>query len=260
MGDGFNLGWKLAAVISGTAQPDLLHTYSAERQSVAQDLIDFDREWTQVLIDQENNGETPEFQKYFVEHGRYTAGVAVRYAPSILTGNSDHQALATGFEIGTRFHSAPVIRVADGKRIELGHTVLADGRWRLFAFGSQSKLSEFCHFWIDDRASPLNAHCKKTQDPDAVFDLRAILPIDYRDIDITTVPEILRPPKGRYGLTDYEKVFCPDLKTGPNIFDLRGIDRDQGALVVVRPDQYVSDVLPFSDRQRLSGFFAAIFK
>ena len=33
-----------------------------------------------------------------------------------------------------RFHSAPVIRLADAKPVHLGHTVKADGRWRLFAF------------------------------------------------------------------------------------------------------------------------------
>jgi phenol 2-monooxygenase/3-hydroxybenzoate 4-monooxygenase len=64
------------------------------------------------------------------------------------------------------------------------------------------------------------------------------------------------PPKGRYGLRDYEKIFCPDLKNGPDIFDLRGIDRAQGALVVVRPDQYVAHVLPLHAHRALADFFA----
>jgi hypothetical protein len=29
------------------------------------------------------------------------------------------------------------------------------------------------------------------------------------------------------------------MKNGPDIFDLRGIGRDNGAIVIVRPDQYV---------------------
>ena len=45
MQDSFNLGWKLAAVLRGIASPELLHTYSDERQAIAQELIDFDREW-----------------------------------------------------------------------------------------------------------------------------------------------------------------------------------------------------------------------
>ena len=39
-----------------------------------------------------------------------------------------------------------------------------------------------------------------------------------------------------------EKLFCADPTL--DIFDLRGIDRAQGALVLVRPDQYVAHVLP----------------
>jgi hypothetical protein len=57
-------------------------------------------------------------------------------------------------------------------------------------------------------------------------------------------------------LRDYEKVFSPDLKDGPDIFDLRGIDRGQGALVVVRPDQYIAHVLPLAAHQALADFFA----
>ena len=32
MADAFNLGWKLAPVLRGIAEPELLHTYSEERQ------------------------------------------------------------------------------------------------------------------------------------------------------------------------------------------------------------------------------------
>ena len=66
---------------------------------------------------------------------------------------------------------------------------------------------------------------------------------------------MLLPRKGRFGLIDYEKAYCPDLKSGPDIFVLRGIDRGKGAMVVVRPDQYVSNVLPLDAHDELAGFF-----
>jgi len=49
MADAWNLGWKLGAVIRGTARPELLHTYSGERQGIAQELIDFDREFARMF-------------------------------------------------------------------------------------------------------------------------------------------------------------------------------------------------------------------
>jgi phenol 2-monooxygenase len=61
------------------------------------------------------------------------------------------------------------------------------------------------------------------------------------------------PSKGRFGLTDYEKIFCADHDN--DIFDLRGIDRTSGCMVVVRPDQYVAHVLPLDDHAGLSAFF-----
>jgi phenol 2-monooxygenase (NADPH) len=54
------------------------------------------------------------------------------------------------------------------------------------------------------------------------------------------------PHKGRYGLLDYEKIFCADIKGGNDIFTIRAIDREAGCIFVVRPDQYVAHVLPLN--------------
>jgi phenol 2-monooxygenase len=51
-------------------------------------------------------------------------------------------------------------------------------------------------------------------------------------------------------------MFCPDLKGGNDIFTLRGIDRERGCMVVVRPDQYVAHVLPLDGHEELAAFFA----
>ncbi len=46
MQDGFNLGWKLGAVLEGRSDATLLRSYSDERQPISQELIDFDKEWS----------------------------------------------------------------------------------------------------------------------------------------------------------------------------------------------------------------------
>lgn len=48
---------------------------------------------------------------------------------------------------------------------------------------------------------------------------------------------------------------CPDLKNGADIFDLRGIARKRGAVVAVRPDQCVANVLPLDALNKLAAFF-----
>ncbi|HWK97500.1 MAG TPA: FAD-binding monooxygenase [Pseudolabrys sp.] len=261
MQDGFNLGWKLVAVLRKRAVPDLLKTYSAERQAVAKELIDFDREWTQV-ISSSKGADPAETQRYFVQHGRYTAGTATRYRPALLTGEPTHQDLAKGLTIGMRFHSAPVIRVADAMAMELGHTVKADGRWRLFAFAPKGdagqaggRIHALCEFLAGAPDSPVRKYTPAGADIDAIIDLRAVFQQGHRDLDIGGLPALLRPAKGRFGLTDYEKAFAPDLKGGRDIFTLRDIDRGKGGLVVVRPDQYVAQILPLDGFAELSAYF-----
>jgi phenol 2-monooxygenase (NADPH) len=68
---------------------------------------------------------------------------------------------------------------------------------------------------------------------------------------------VLLPRKGRFGLIDYEKLFCPDLEAG-DVFELRGVDRETGCMVVVRPDEYVSRVLPLDAHEALVEFFEVI--
>jgi phenol 2-monooxygenase len=268
MQDGFNLGWKLAAVLRKRSRPDLLHTYSAERQAIAKELIDFDREWAQVLSSAaksqaDDKGFDPaETQSYFVRHGRYTAGTATFYRPSILTGKATYQHLAAGLTIGMRFHSAPVIRLADGKPIQLGHVVKADGRWRLFAFGGaeqpaspHSGIRKLCDFLADAPQSPLRQFAAAGEDIDSVIDVRAVFQQNHRDLAIEAMPDFLLPAKGRLGLRDYEKMFCPDLRNGNDIFAVRGIERERGCMVVVRPDQYVAHVLPLDGFAQLAAFF-----
>ena len=261
MQDGFNLGWKLASVLRKRCAPHLLHTYSAERQAIAKDLIDFDREWAAMLASSKGF-DAAETQSYFVRHGRYTAGTAAHYRPSILTGEATWQHLAEGLTIGMRFHSAPVIRIADAKPVHLGHAVKADGRWRIFAFAGAedpaapvSGIRALCDFLSQARESPVMKYTSAGEDIDAVIDVRAIFQQGHRELAVEAMPPFLLPRKGRYGLCDYEKMFCADLKSRNDIFAMRGIDRERGCMVVVRPDQYIAHVLPLDGYQQLAAFF-----
>jgi 2-polyprenyl-6-methoxyphenol hydroxylase-like FAD-dependent oxidoreductase len=261
MQDGFNLGWKLASVLRQRCPPRLLHTYSAERQAVAKELIDFDREWAGILASSKGF-DAKETQSYFVRHGRYTAGTAAHNRPSIISGEPIHQHLARGLTIGMRFHSAPVIRLGDARPLHLGHTIKADGRWRIFAFGGandpaapNSGIRALCDFLAGAPQSPVRKYTPVGEDIDAVIDVRAVFQQGHRELALEAMPSFLLPRKGRYGLCDYEKIFCAELKSGNDIFTQRGIDREAGCMVVVRPDQYIAHVLPLDGHEQLAAFF-----
>jgi phenol 2-monooxygenase len=268
MQDAFNLGWKLGAVLSGRSSPQILHTYSAERQAVAQALIDFDRKFARMFSEApkraaDGEGIDPaEFQSYFLQQGRFTAGMATHYPPSLISAAPEHQTLARGLVVGMRFHSAPVIRLADAKPVQLGHVGKADGRWRLYLFADAadpaspaSKLRALCAELAGSPEALIRRYTPDGSDIDGVLDVRAVLQQGHRTLSVAGMPDLLLPRKGRYGLIDYEKIFCADAKTG-DIFEMRGIART-GCIVAVRPDQYVANVLPLEAYAELAAFFGA---
>ncbi|WP_256839504.1 FAD-binding monooxygenase [Ornithinimicrobium faecis] len=260
MQDGFNLAWKLGQVLTGRSPESLMATYSAERQPVAQQLIDFDREWSSLMARKPEEIEDPqELATYYLATAEFPSGFMTQYPPSLITGTAEHQGLAEGFPIGKRFKSAEVVKACDGNVQHLGHHARADGRWRVYAFadapapGQSSALTDWARWLSQSPDSPLVRHTPADGDVDAVLDVKVIYQQGFEDIDLTTLDPVFVPRTGPFGLMDWEKVFAAG--NGSDIFAERSISRD-GAVVVVRPDQYVAHVLPLTATQELSDFFA----
>lgn len=263
MQDGFNLGWKLGHVLTGLAPAALLETYSAERQPVAQQLIDFDREWSSLMARKpEEISDPQELATFYLGTAEFPSGFMTQYGPSMVVTDAAHQQLAPGFPVGKRFKSVEVVRVCDGNVVHLGHHAKADGRWRVYAFadapaaGEPSALADWAE-WAFAPGSPFLRHTPAGADADAVFDVKAIYQQRFEDVDLTRVPQAFLPQTGPLGLTDWEKVYAaaPSAWSSADIFDERGLSR-AGVVVVVRPDQYVAAILPLTVTAELDAFFA----
>jgi phenol 2-monooxygenase len=263
MQDGWNIGWKLGQVLEGRSPETLLATYSAERQVIAQNLIDFDKTWSTLMAKKPEEFEDPtELEDFYVRTAEFPAGFMTQYQPSMITAEATHQHLATGFPLGKRFKSAPVERVCDGNPVHLGHHHRADGRWRIYAFadrpaaGEASALARWAEWMSSSSESPLVRFTPLDGDPDAVFDVKIVYQQDHTGVDLGRVPGLFLPRVGPFGLVDYEKVYAVDPTR--DIFDERGLDRD-GVVVVVRPDHYVAHVLPLDATAELAGFLDGVF-
>lgn len=237
MQDGFNLGWKLGAVLTGRARPALLASYGSERLEVARDLIAFDREWSGLMSTQEESPE--ELADYYLRTWEFPAGLMTRYQDSAITDRSCDPAAATGYPVGKRFHSAPVTRCSDAKPVYLGHQHAVDGRWRVYVFeaarGADADLS-----WTG-RIGAAVARAKP-EAMSAVEDLcECLLVLRQKEsvVDFDKIDGLFRPPVGRFRLRNWENVFCAGESN--DVFAERGIS-ERGALVIVRPDQYVAGV------------------
>ncbi|MFJ3393321.1 FAD-binding monooxygenase [Leifsonia aquatica] len=262
MQDGFNLGWKLGHVLDGRSPESLLATYSAERQVIAQNLIDFDREWSSLMAAKpEELGDPTELEDFYVRTAEFPAGFMTQYPPSLLVGESANQDLAAGFPLGKRFKSPMATRVCDGNPVHLGHHAKADGRWRIYVFADAAAPAESAAVadlaeWLEHApASPIVVSTPEGADLDAHFDVKVVYQQPHTEVDLGAVPSVFRPRVGPFGLIDQEKVYAAD--PADDVFEARGIDRG-GAIVVVRPDQYVAHVLPLGATDALAGFFAPI--
>ncbi|KAF5667284.1 phenol 2-monooxygenase [Fusarium heterosporum] len=262
--DGFNIGWKMAHVITGRASPEILKTYVLERQQMAQQLIEFDRSFSKLFSSEhrkENGLPAEHFRDKFVEAGRYTAGLATKYEPSILTCPAeDDGSVASGLTVGMRFPSTPVVRLSDAKPVQLNTVLPADGRWHVLIFYSGDDAGKNLHktgLELDDLVksfTPVDKHA------DAVINITLIIKSERKRTEIDRLPETFFPRTGQFSLRNVHKVFIDDespymLGCG-QAFSRYGIDTDTGAIIIVRPDLYVARVLRLSDIKSLPLFFS----
>ena len=259
--DGWNLSWKLAAVLEGRAPESLLDTYSSERRVIAQDLINFDKEWSTLMARPVDEWDDPQdLARWYEKTIEFPMGFMTQYPKNQIVAGAEHQHLAVGFPIGKRFKSAEVMRRADNRWRQLGHWHEADGRWRVYVFAdaaapaiSDTLTADFAHWWQHDAQSPRVKYTPHNADTDAVFDTKVIYQQDYTEVEPGHVPAAFKPIKTPFGLIDVNQIFASG--HGRDIFRDREIDK-AGAIVVVRPDQYVSGVFPLTAREELNAFFA----
>lgn len=259
MQDGWNLGWKLGYVLEDRSPESLLQTYSDERRVTAKNLIDFDKEWSTLMAKKPEEFDSPsQLEEFYVQTAEFPAGFMTEYTESLLTGDVAHQELAPGFPVGKRFKSVMTTRVADAVDVHLGHHHRADGRFRVYAFADQSgeQLGKWAEWLLSNTKSPLQRFTPLGGDLDSIFDVKAVYQQEHHDVDIMQASKLFLPLTGPFQLVDYEKIYAA--KPGEDIFDERGISRD-GAVVIVRPDQYVSAVLPLSDPEAVAKYFEPIF-
>ena len=269
MQDGFNLGWKLAAVLRKRCAPHLLKSYSAERQVIAKELIDFDREWAQVISSStaaNGNGKAfdPDLtQRYFVQHLRYTAGTVTRY-PAVAAHRrgdasasrrrlQDRHALPFGAGHPRRGCQARAARSHHQGGRALAHLRFCAGRGsrqrelrcsravRLPRRGAAVPGSEVHaggrqHRCGDRRPGGLSARPSRTR-----YRLRCHL-CSFLG-------------RAVLGCATMKKCSARTSKAAHDIFDMREIDRQHGCLVIVRPDQFISHILPLDGHTELTAFF-----
>ncbi|KAF7542455.1 hypothetical protein G7Z17_g11557 [Cylindrodendrum hubeiense] len=262
--DGYNIGWKLAAVLKKQALPEILQTYVSERQKTATELVEFDRSWTKLFSSayRQQHGITPEhFKDQFVKAGRYTAGQGIQYNESLLMSSNDEQSVATGLVVGMRFPSAQVVRFCDARAIQLVRALPADSKWHIVVFAGDI-LDREVAARLDKLSTEIASLVQKFtpigQDADAIIQSLLVLASKRTEVEQEQIPEVFTPIAGKWRSRCLQKVFVDDESYNSghgHAYKAYGIDAKQGCLAIVRPDQYVAMVASLGDFDRVSEFF-----
>lgn len=256
MQDGFNIAWKLGHVLDGRAPASLLRTYHGERQPAAKNLIDFDREWSTLMATPRDELEDPDaVERYYVKAEAFAAGMLTEYTHNDIVGTTEHRALAQGFPVGRRFKSNMALRRCDANPIHLGHTHVADGRYRIYVFADSARPGDphsTLARWANEMEELVTAYTPADGDATSYLDIKVIYQQNYRDFEVLDAPALFRPRVGTFSIPHWENVWAA--LSDDDIFTKRGISRD-GAVVIVRPDQYVGAVLPLDRPELVRDYF-----
>lgn len=264
MADTYNLGWKLALVCKGLASPEILETYEPERIAVAKGLIEFDHKLSRMfsgkpMIPGAMGGvDMAEFQQVFTAGNVFASGTNVDYARSVLEvkpGLDTHvEKWAQKMPVGKRFRTTKIVTHLEARPIHLEDRVLSDGRFRILVFcgdatskrtkaqleGIQQFLDSSDHFY--KKFTPQNGF------EDSVFDILTIYSSPRAELELADFPPFARPVDFK-GRTDFWKLYAGIENTyhegAVDAYAHFGIDKDAGAIVVLRPDGYVSMVTEF---------------
>ena len=225
--DGYNIGWKLASLLKGQIGPEILDTYTIERQRVAEKLVDWDRTWVRHMASKGKDqggvldaNNQVDFSEILLKAEAFTAGLTIVYDDSpIINSKGSTQALATNIKVGMRFPSAQVVRVCDALELHLTKALSSDGRWRIVVFpgdirqfAASVKLSQVCRAlyrpnlmliyklgkYIFSEHGPVRTYSRPDADIDSFIEVIVVLSGDRLKTNQEQIPQCFYPVTGKW--------------------------------------------------------------
>ncbi|KAJ8130085.1 hypothetical protein O1611_g3544 [Lasiodiplodia mahajangana] len=136
----------------------------------------------------------------------------------------------------------------------------ADSRWHIVVFGGDIKdgdAAKRLQKLASDLEALVRAFTPSESDPDSLFNIILVLSSKRADVELGEIPEIFTP------VADILKVFVDDEGydgTHGHAYDAYGIEPSQGALIIIRPDQYISRIGPLNDVEGVESFFTGFLR
>lgn len=278
MQDGFNVGWKIALAVAGTLKPEILDTYASERHPLAEMLLDFDRHWSPMFTDRKPEVADTKASDMALVAGKFedfADGWKVFYPASSLVRKAEDDAefaFARHMIPGERVRPVKLRNQADGGTRWTTRTLESDGRFRILVLAGDIRnpmqkqrietLSQVLAGQTGSGISPLSRYWEIPGRFKSPVDVLTIHTSPWKEVEFFDFPEILRPFDPVNGWA-YDKIWCDDAcmfdrYCDGTAYEKWGVDRVLGALVVVRPDQYIGWVGELGDVEELTQYLDGI--
>lgn len=163
-----------------------------------------------------------------------------------------------------RMPSYKVLNQSDARPWHLQERLPSDGRWRVLVFpGDLTHADSMARYkalgeQLSKPTSFLKRFTPSSAQVDSVIEVLTIHCAPRRNIELTDLPEVFHPFHGTRLGWDYWKVFADDdsyHEGHGQCYENLGLDKGRGAVVVLRPDQYVSWVGEMEDYAAMEEFF-----
>jgi phenol 2-monooxygenase len=278
MQDGFNVGWKIALAVAGTLKPEILETYASERHPLAEMLLDFDRHWSPMFNDRKPevaDTKSSEIALVAAKFEDFADGWKVFYPASSLVWKAEDNA---GFSCarhmipGERVRPVKLRNQADGGTLWTTRVLESDGPFRILILAGDIRnpmqkqrlgtLARVLAGQSGSSISPLSRYLEIPGRFKSPVDVLTIHASPWKEVELFDFPEILRPFDSVKGWA-YDKIWCDDAcmfdrYCDGTAYEKWGVDRVLGALVVVRPDQYIGWVGELGDVEELTQYLDGI--
>ncbi|KAJ5664414.1 hypothetical protein N7507_005145 [Penicillium longicatenatum] len=276
MQDGFNIGWKIALVVAGVADPAILKTYNDERHRIAELLLEFDKVWSSYFTAEtkppspgDGPGKTENMIKAVEEFQNFADGFQAFYGHSpLVCKESEHEGPACAINLvpGERVPSAKLRQPADSTVKWSMGIMKSDGPFRLVVLAGdirdekQKARVDALGSWLqglDERPSILTRYASIPGRFDIV-DTLTIHSAPWTEVEFFDFPESLRPFDPLMGWA-YDKIWCDDpvvwdKECDGKAYERWGVDRIRGAMFILRPDQYVGWVGELEDVEGVTRY------
>jgi len=252
--DAYNIGWKLRYCLEQNSHRSLFTTYQNERRPIAQALINFDKEYLEFFARTDTTHD--EFLTAYLAAQKFTTGIGIQYPASLIVRNkglgSTSHPLAVKLAQGMRLPDFQMVNQSDGVPIRAYHRFSCDGRFRILVFAG-NVVQEPSHSRLARLGKWFTTQLPQTSGMEVV----TIHSSKRADVELMDLHPVFRPWDDEDGW-NYWSVYADDESYHDghgHVYERCGINRDDGCLVVLRPDGYISLICALEEAGELVRFF-----